>query len=411
MTPRPAPDNARTHARRLSSLVPRRNNVPFWAACVLSLFVFALTISPALVGAQSGRRTTTPPPQPPRRPPQERPRTVSNSNPNANPSPSVPAATPNADANDDAPVFPSSRETTSAPTVTRPANAGAPAAVSEEVDEDEVVRVNSNLVPVPASVIDKQGRAVVDLQVKDFELRVDGELKPIGDVSRAETPVRMALLFDNSSSLRAGREFEKRAAVRFFQSVMRPVDQAALYSISTEPSLVLPLTSEVRALTRIIEHFPQPEGATAFFDAVALAAEYLRPHTGRKVLVIVSDGVDTTSHLNFDETLRRLLDSDCQFFAVQTGHSDNTNLRDLVAERRLQEFALQTGGAVYAPKLTVELDTAFAQISADLAQQYILSYYPTDERRDGRFRAFSLRVVTRPDARVRTRKGYYAPKG
>jgi VWFA-related protein len=273
------------------------------------------------------------------------------------------------------------------------------------------VRINSNLVPVPATVIDKQGRAVVDLQVKDFELRVDGELRPIGDVSRTETPVRMAVLFDNSASLTAGREFEKKAAIRFFQNVLRPMDQAALYSVSTDPTLVLPLTSEVRALTRIIDHFPQPEGATSLFDAIAAASEYLRPHLGRKVIVIVSDGVDTTSRLDFDETLKHLLDSDCQLFAVQTGHSDNTNLRDLVAERRLQEFAAQTGGAVYAPKGTNELDTAFAQISADLAQQYVLSYYPTDERRDGRFRAFSLRVVTRPDARVRTRKGYYAPKG
>jgi VWFA-related protein len=391
----------------VSWLSTRRNNVVFCAACCLSLFICALTISPALVGAQSGRRTASPPPS--RRPAQERPRTVSNTAPNATPSPNLPAATPNADAKDDAPVFPPVKETTSAPAVARPANA--PAALSEEVDEDEVVRVNSNLVPVPATVLDKRGYAVLDLQVKDFELRVDGELKPIGDVSRAETPVRMAMLYDNSSSLRAGREFEKKAAIRFFQSVMRPVDQAALYSVSTEPSLVMPLTSEVRALTRIVEHFPQPEGATSLFDAIAVAADYLRPHTGRKVLVIVSDGVDTTSRMDFDETLRRLLDSDCQFFAVQTGHSDNTNLRDLVAERRLQEFAAQTGGAVYAPKLATELDTAFAQISADLAQQYILSYYPTDERRDGRFRAFSLRVVTRPDARVRTRKGYYAPKG
>ena len=69
------------------------------------------------------------------------------------------------------------------------------------------------------------------------------------------------------------------------------------------------------------------------------------------------------------------------------------------------------GGAVYVPRGTADLDTAFAQISADLAQQYILSYYPTDDPRDGRFRVISLRVATRPNVRVRARKGYYAPKG
>ena len=279
------------------------------------------------------------------------------------------------------------------------------------MDEGEVVRISSNLVPVPASVIDSQGRAVIDLGVKDFELLVDGEPRPIGDLSRAETPVRMALLFDNSSSLTTGREFEKHAAVRFFRSVLRPVDQAALYSISTEPTLVRTLTGDVKALTRAVESFGNPVGATSLFDTIAHAAEYLRPHRGRKVIVIVSDGVDTTSRLDFDETMQRALAADCQIFVVRTGHSDNTNLRDLAAERRLQEFAAQTGGAVYTPKGTADLDRAFAQISADLAQQYVLSYYATNSLRDGRFHAFALRVVTRPGMLVRTRKGYYAPRG
>ena len=306
------------------------------------------------------------------------------------------------------PVPPPDLTPTSAAAQPAPAATGKP----EEVDEDEVVRVTSNLVPVPASVIDAQGRAVTDLGAEDFQLLVDGELKPVADVSRAETPVRMAVLFDNSSSQRATRELEKRAAVQFFKSVMRPIDQAALYSVSTEPLLVLPLTSDTRALTRIVEHFPPPEGATALFDAIVMAAEYLRPHAQRKVIVIVSDGAETTSRLeDFDEVLRRAQAADCQIFAVQTRDTDNPNLRDLVAERRLQVLAAETGGAVYVPRAASDLERAFAQIAADLAQQYVLSYYPTDQRRDGRFHTFSVKVVSRPDARVRTRRGYYAPKG
>ena len=282
---------------------------------------------------------------------------------------------------------------------------------AEEVDEDDVVQISSNLVPVPASVVDAQGRAVTDLQLKDFELIVDGEVKPIGDVSRAETPVSIALLYDNSSSLRAGREFEKQAAVRFLKSVVRPIDRAAVYSISTEPELAQPLTNNVRALVRTIENFGKPEGATALFDTLAAAADYLKPQSGRKVIVIVSDGTDTLSYLDFDTTMARVLADDCQVCAVQTGHSDSANLRDLAGERRLREFAGQTGGAVYAPRTQPDLERAFKQIAADLAQQYVLGYYPAGERRDGRFRAFSLRVTTRPNLRVRTRKGYYAPKG
>jgi len=280
-----------------------------------------------------------------------------------------------------------------------------------EIDDGEVVRIASNLVPIPASVVDAQGRPVTDLGLKDFELHVDGEPRSLGDLSRAETPVVMAVLFDNSSSLRAGREFEKQAAVKFFKNVLRPVDRAALFSVSTDGVLEAPLTNDVRALVRAVENFGKPEGATSLFDVLDQAADYLRPHRGRKVIVIVSDGVDTSSRLDFDTALRRALAADCQIYAVQTGHSDNTNLRDLVAERRLQELTAQTGGAVYAPRSNSELDQAFISISADLAQQYILSYYPSGALRAGSFHAFTLRIPARHGLRVRTRKGYYTPKG
>ena len=299
-----------------------------------------------------------------------------------------------------------------APKPAPPATATETTASREEiVDPEDVIRINSNLVSVPASVVDERGRAITDLKLEDFELRVDGQPKPISELGRAETPVRIALLFDNSSSLTAAREFEKQAAVRFFRRVMRPIDQATVYSVSTIPTLEQPLTSDVRSLVRTIEHFGKPEGATALFDAIAMAAAYLRPHQGRKVIVIVSDGADTISDLNFEGALQRAQAADCQIYAVQTGQMENANLRDLAAERRLQELAAQTGGALYVPRSTAELDPVFAQISADLAQQYVLSYYPTDDRRDGRFRTISLRIVTRPNLRVRARKGYYAPKG
>ncbi|MBA3804889.1 MAG: VWA domain-containing protein, partial [Acidobacteria bacterium] len=281
-------------------------------------------------------------------------------------------------------------------------------AAGEEVDAEDVVRINSNLVTVPASVIDAAGRPVTNLKLEDFELRVDGQPKTISELGSSQTPVTLALLFDNSSSLTAAREFEKQAAIRFFRSVIRPIDQAAIYSVSTYPTLSQPLTSDVRTLVRTIERFNKPEGATALFDAVVQAADYLRPfQQGRKVIVIVSDGADTLSEIDFDSALQRAQAADCQIYAVQTGHIENANLRDLAAERRLQDFAGQTGGAVYVPRGTSDLDAAFAQISADLAQQYVLSYYPSDERRDNLFRTINVRVITRPNLRVRARKGYY----
>jgi Ca-activated chloride channel family protein len=376
----------------------------------MALFVLAgllFACAPLLsLKAQSGRRRPEPSASP--APNTQRPRRATPVRPPEN----VPGqpATPDA---------PSSTTITPAQTPTPENNTPRPQATdtaapstpksdeSVEVDDGDIVRVSSNLVPVSATVTDTRGKAVTDLTVEDFELRVDGQPKPIGGLSHAETPVRLVMLFDNSDSIRSSREFEKQAAIRFFKSVLRPIDQAAIYSVGTVFDLVQPLTNDVPKLVRTIEHFDKPEGATKLMDAMAHAAEYLRLMPGRKVLVIVSDGADTISDLTYDETLRRIIAADCQVYAVQTGIFENANLYDLMAVRRLETFSDRTGGAVYIPKSTAELDAAFAQISADLAQQYVLSYYPTDDGRDGRFRVINLRVKTRPNLRVRARRGYY----
>jgi Ca-activated chloride channel family protein len=279
-----------------------------------------------------------------------------------------------------------------------------------EIDSTDIVRVTSNLVPIPVSVFDGRGIALTGLRLEDFELRVDGQLRNISDLSRTETNVRMAMLFDNSGSIDFAREFEKQAAKHFFRKVMRPVDEAAIFSIGSDNYLAQPLTKDVSLLERTIESFARPEGSTSLFDAIIEAAAYLRPYTGRRVLVIVSDGVETTSRNDFETTIRQVLADDCQIFIVQTGLYEGANLRALAAERRMEQLSGQTGGAVYVPKTTNDLDVAFQQIAADLAQQYVLSFYPGEERRDGRFHLIDLRVKARKDVRVRARKGYYSPK-
>ncbi len=294
--------------------------------------------------------------------------------------------------------------------MTAVAGTGEPAL--EELDPNDVVRVDANLVTIPASVVDSKGRIVSDLKLEDFELKVEGQTKSLSELSRAETPVRMVMLFDNSMSLREAREFERLAGIKFLRRVMRPVDHCAIYSIYTYPILVQGFTSDVNTLVRTIERFPVPEdGATALFDTVAKASDYLRPYEGRKVIVIVSDGADTLSELDFDKSLNHALLADLQIYAVQTGQSESVNLYNLAASRRLQEYASQTGGAVFVPKVSTDLDTAFSQIAADLSQQYVLTYYHDDEKHDGRFRTISLKIVNRPNLRVRARKGYYPPKG
>jgi len=346
----------------------------------VSLVFWLLSLSvPVSALAQSGRNTAkTPKPAPVKRKPAPDPVGEPRQSPSSNPSP--------------------------------PAKVSRPRTVSDEIDPSDTVRVSSNLVPIPASVVDAKGFAVTGLKLEDFELRVDGQLRAISDLTRTETSVRLVMLFDNSGSVDFAREFEKRAAIHFFRSVMRPTDEAAIYSIESESYLAQPLTRDVGKLERTIESFGKPEGSTSLFDAIIDAAAYLRPYTGRRVLVIVSDGIETTSRSDFETTIKHVLADDCQVFIVQTGLYEGANLRALAAERRMEQLAGQTGGAAYIPKSMPELDHAFQQIAADLAQQYVLSYYPGEERRDGSFHLIDLRVRARKDVRVRARRGYYSPK-
>lgn len=358
------------------------DTVRLWAGSVLVVFVLLCVSLMSVVFAQSGRIKGKAPKTSTTR--------SSSTRPNAEPSASA------------------------TPRIQNPNQTGATDSPKDksdgEVDESDTVRVISNLVPIPASVVDQKGTAVVGLKLEDFELHVDGQLKPISDMTRTETSVRLAMLFDNSGSLDTAREFEKQAARHFFRQVMRPSDEAAIYSVESESYLAQPLTSDIQLLERTIESFGKPEGSTSLFDAIIDAAAYLRPYTGRRVLVIVSDGVETTSRNDFETTIQRVLAGDCQIYIVQTGLYDGANLRALAAERRMEQLSGQTGGAVYIPKSTIELNEAFQQIAADLAHQYVLSYYPGDERRDGRFHNIDLRVKARKDVRVRARKGYYSPK-
>jgi VWFA-related protein len=219
------------------------------------------------------------------------------------------------------------------------------------------------------------------------------------------------MLFDNSGSLDAAREFEKQAAIRFFRKVLRAKDEAAIYSIETDSYLAQPLTNNVLRLEQTIAMFGKPEGGTSLFDAIINAATYLRPYSGRRVIVIVSDGIETTSrHTDFDFVVQHVLGDDCQVYVVQTGLYEGANLRALAAERRMEQLSGQTGGAVYLPKTTDQLDVAFDQIAADLSQQYVLSYYPSADQRDGQMHRLELRVKARNDVRVRSRRVYYAPK-
>lgn len=290
--------------------------------------------------------------------------------------------------------------------------------------DDETIKVDAALVPIPVSVTDENGREITNLKAEDFALMIDGKPAEISDITTSETPIRLAMLFDNSTSVAIIRDFEKEAAVKFLRRVLRPQkDMAALFSVADYTRREQPMTKDVGLLTQAIEFFPEPKGATALLDGIIEVADYMRSSTGRRVVVIVSDGDDTYSNdrTTLEGVIRTLLENNCQVYVVKTSDIENykrtgsrvgsANTRALIAERRMLEIAKQTGGAVYSPVDEREMDTAFKQISAELSQQYILSYYPdADADKRGQFRTITLTVKNRPNLSVRTRNGYYVPK-
>jgi Ca-activated chloride channel family protein len=286
--------------------------------------------------------------------------------------------------------------------------------------DDDEISVDSTLVPIPVSVINKRnGVALTSLGITDFLLKIDDTEVEISELFRSESPVRLALLFDNSSSVTIAREFEQKAAIRFFRRVIRPkIDMASLFSIAGTTNLEQPFTNDVGKLIGAIKGFPPPEGATALNDGIAEASNYLEDYPGRRVIVIVSDGQDTLSELSFDRMVEFVQKNNCQVYIVHTNEFENykrtgnrtgsANLRALAAERRMQDLARQTGGAVYSPIDEDELDKAFTQIAAEISSQYIIGYYPDDEVRDGRFRKIDVLVKSVENLTVRSRAGYFA---
>src|SRR5262245_32715356 len=294
-------------------------------------------------------------------------------------------------------------------------------------ESEETIRINSDLVNVVVTEAGSPSNASLNLKQEDFEILEDGVPQEIANFSReADQPLKMVMLFDTSLSVDHVLDFERRAAARFFERVIRPQDRAAVFSVSTDVVVLQEFTNKVPLLIGATRRL-QALGATSFYDSIYLAADYLKAARGRRVIVIVSDGGDTTSDKSLLEALAQAQKSDALIFAVFTGNPwHSQNLRDLAAERALETLTGETGGEVLKPKLTPfkngsrhgeesdeislkELEVAFDSLAEQLRTQFVLSFFSTNEKRDGSFRKLGVRIK-KPGYHARARTGYYAPK-
>jgi Ca-activated chloride channel family protein len=298
-----------------------------------------------------------------------------------------------------------------------------PETIPQKKDDEEIIRINSDLVTVVVSLAKKSPNDPIELKQEDFEILEDGAPQEIANFARdADLPLRMVILYDTSLSVAPRLGFERRASANFFERVMRPEDRAALFSVSTDVVVLQDFTNKVPQLINATKQL-KAQGATSLYDGIYLASDYLKDAQGRRVIVIVSDGGDTTSNKGLLDVLAQAQKSDALIFAIYTGNlAPSQNLRDLAAERALEALTKETGGEVLRPKVIPgaegeaadelslkELDRAFTSLAQQLRTQYVLGYFSTNEKRDGSFRKLTVRI-NKPGYVARTRTGYYAPK-
>lgn len=286
----------------------------------------------------------------------------------------------------------------------------------EPPDEgDQSVELSANLVTVTVVARDATGALVTDLTADDFAIYEEGKRQDVDKFFRqGEVPLRLALLFDASISVKDRIDFEKRAASRFFTSVLRPGDKAALVSISTDWRIEQPLTGSAGALVDATSRLVAG-GITSLYGAIQGASKNLGAVEGRRVLVVLSDGYETKKPESFAETLETAQRNDAVIYCISpAGAGDDQSPAGKIGAETLKKFADDTGGRAFFPpieeKLTHEtatLDAIYKRITEELQAQYVITYYSSTPSEDKRFREIRVEVK-RPGVTVSARKGYYA---
>ena len=287
------------------------------------------------------------------------------------------------------------------------------------------IRVQVNLVSLYATVRDKHKAVVKGLTKDDFEVYEDGQLQEItGFSAETDLPITLGILMDTSGSMDRILSAEQDAASQFLQRVMRKTDEAMVISFDLDVNLLADFTADTRVLERAIRRtvinapaagiggtvgtIPTRGGGTNLYDAVYLAAhDELATEAGRKAIILLSDCEDTGSRLKIQDAIEAAQRADTVIHVLL--------LRDFMATSGVgpgvaNKMSSETGGRVIDVHNNKTLEKAFDEIAEELSSQYVLGYYPTNEKRDGTFRKIQVEIISRPDAKITARKGYYAPR-
>jgi Ca-activated chloride channel homolog len=309
---------------------------------------------------------------------------------------------------------------------------------NKEQQEEEVVRIDTDLANILFTATDKNKRFVTGLRREDVRVLEDGVEQEVFTFERqTELPLSLAVLIDVSASQEVTLPLEKMAAASFIGAVLRPnKDKAAVISFTGDATLEQELTDDRTALRRAIDRveivFPlgylgrgvavptgppvvdsDPRaGSTAIWDAVWVTSdEILNQVSGprRRAIILLTDGVDTSSLKKRQEAVDRAVQADVTVYTIGIGDSENYHGIEKDTLRKLSE---RTGGRAFFPKNDIELRSSFAQIEQELRAQYLIAYSPKNRKRDGTYRKVEIEVINpemrKQKLRLSYRQGYFA---
>lgn len=255
-----------------------------------------------------------------------------------------------------------------------------------------------NVVELPVSVSDRTGTAVANLAEKNFTILEDGKPKKLSSFSfAANLPISVGVLLDHSGSMEKRMEMAKSAAVAFFRRIIRKNDRAFIGAFAGDPTRNAPFVSNVGTLEAQVNAIPAAGGGTALYDSIVTGLYRFRNVQGRRALIVITDGEDTASRLDYKDMLAYARSARVPLYFIGIGFAlGDTGMKNLAAE---------TGGVAYFIRNVNQLNDAYAQLEKDLRSQYLLTYHTQSSKKDQTYRAIEVKV-DRPDARVRTIRGF-----
>ena len=293
------------------------------------------------------------------------------------------------------------------------------------------IKVDVNLVNILAAVRDKRGGLVATLGKDDFTVSEDGKPQEIKYFTReTDLPLTIGLLIDVSPSQGNLIDTEQNAASEFFRQVMKNKDMAFLISFGEDSELLQDYTSSARVLSdsmrglRVssgvatampgpiyrpgpVPTLSQPRG-TVLYDAVYLAAnEKLKSETGRKAIVVITDGVDQGSKIKLEEAMEAAQKADVVIYSIEYEDRGFYGFGGGGGGSVLEKMSNETGGRVYRVDRSHPLQAVFKELQEEMRSQYAIGYVSTHDARDGSYRKLDIRTKDKT-LKVQARKGYYA---